>query len=111
MSDIKAELEKAGEAKTAMDANIKKQKAELEQIAKEVDELKAKFTTMENEDNLLVEDMKHKNKTRKAIVAQLASDKEKLQDLEETQRKNEIELKQCQKLKEEHEVSSIESFE
>ncbi|XP_069937057.1 structural maintenance of chromosomes protein 4-like, partial [Cherax quadricarinatus] len=99
MSEVKKELEEINAKKREKEEEIKKLGENLEKISKIKEECSEKFKALENEDVKMQEDLKHKNQRRKKLMSQQISEKSKLEELGKVPEKNEKDIEECQKLK------------
>lgn len=103
MTEIRNQLAKIQEDKTEKEEKLKEYRNKFEEIIKQKEQLNINFKKLESEDVKLQEELKHKNQKRKKLHIQLKTDKEKLLELEKAPEKNERDIKDCEKLKAEHE--------
>ncbi|XP_066938729.1 structural maintenance of chromosomes protein 4 [Macrobrachium rosenbergii] len=99
MSDVKKKLEEIEAIRTEKSEEIKKIGKNLEKISKVKEECSEKFKGLESEDVKLQEDLKHKNQKRKKTIAQLKTEKDKLEELLQVPEKNEKDIAECEKLR------------
>ncbi|XP_063882710.1 structural maintenance of chromosomes protein 4-like [Scylla paramamosain] len=95
MSDIKKKLEELEEKKKEKEGEIHTLGKRLEKVSTMKEEYSEKFKVLESEDVKMQEDLKHKNQKRKKLMAQLATDKDKLEELEKVPEKNEKSIEEC----------------
>ena len=104
MSDVKKELEEIEAKRTEKSEEIKKIGKNLERINKVKEECSEKFKGLESEDVKMQEDLKHKNQKRKKTKALLITEKEKLEELLSVPEKNEKDIAECEKLRDDLEI-------
>ena len=104
MSDVKKELEELEEKKKGKDEEIHTLAKRFEKVMTMKEEYSDKFKGLESEDVKMQEDLKHKNQKRKKMLAQLTSDKNKLEELEKVPEKNEKSIEECVVLRDNLEV-------
>ncbi|RXG71410.1 Structural maintenance of chromosomes protein 4 [Armadillidium vulgare] len=105
MADIKKELSDMQVKKSKTEEELKEFQKQLETVSNSKEKYNESFKKLEGEDVQLQEELKHKIKKRKQILAQLQNDKEKLSELEKVPEKNEKDIEECEKLREEFEAT------